>query len=190
MFHTPIRVITWVLVLFIVQDNLATVWNAMDVRYWRCVLKKTNSCPDPDIKYFLYTPENPHRKQLDIRNPNALRYAGWDPGKRNVIIIHGFNETEHKTPMSFITRAYIERGDYNVFTVDWEDLTKFPCYLSALSNTRLVAQCSAKLYSHLTEHGALAKKITCVGHSLGAHICGMMSNHLSFKLYRIIGTLS
>ena len=83
--------------------------------------------------------------------------------------------------------AYIERGDYNVFTVDWEDLTKFPCYLSALSNTRLVSQCSAKLYSYLTEHGAQAKKITCVGHSLGAHICGMMSNHLSFKMYRIIG---
>lgn len=29
--------------------------------------------------------------------------------------------------------------------------------------------------------------MTCVGHSLGAHICGMVSNHLTTKQYRIIG---
>lgn len=84
--------------------------------------------------------------------------------------------------------AYLRRGDYNVFTVDWEPLTIFPCYLSSLSNTRLVAQCAAMLYSHVTHQGGLAKKTTCVGHSLGAHICGMMSNHLTFKQYKIIGT--
>jgi triacylglycerol esterase/lipase EstA (alpha/beta hydrolase family) len=86
--------------------------------------------------------------------------------------------------------AYADRGDYNVFTVDWESLTKFPCYLSALSNTRLVAQCSAMLYSYLTHHGARATNIQCVGHSLGAHICGMMSRHLSAKMHKIIGSYS
>lgn len=74
-----------------------------------------------------------------------------------------------------------------MFTVDWEPLTKFPCYLSALSNTRVVAQCTAQLYSYITQAGASAKKITCVGHSLGAHICGMMSNHLDLPQFRIVG---
>lgn len=73
--------------------------------------------------------------------------------------------------------------------MDWEPLTIFPCYLSALSNTRLVSQCSAQLYSYLTKHGALAKKIHCVGHSLGAHICGMMSIHLDKKQYKIVGKI-
>nr|CAD7415680.1 unnamed protein product [Timema poppensis] len=86
-----------------------------------------------------------------------------------------------------IVAAYLSRGDYNVFTVDWEPLTIFPCYLSALSNTKLVAQCSAQLYSYITGNGALAKRTHCVGHSLGAHICGMMSNHLSVKQHKIIG---
>ncbi|XP_065173551.1 phospholipase A1-like [Atheta coriaria] len=36
------------------------------------------------------------------------------------------------------------------------------------------------------DHGGLAKKTTCVGHSLGAHICGMISNHLDIKQYRIV----
>lgn len=89
-----------------------------------------------------------------------------------------------------VLAAYTERGDYNVLTVDWGTLTKFPCYLSALSNTRLVAQCSALLYSYLTRHGARATDIQCVGHSLGAHICGMMSNHLSAKMHKIIGILA
>jgi hypothetical protein len=34
---------------------MTTIWNAMDIRYWKCVLKKSNSCPDPDIKFFMYT---------------------------------------------------------------------------------------------------------------------------------------
>lgn len=29
--------------------------------------------------------------------------------------------------------------------------------------------------------------MTCVGHSLGAHICGMVSNHLTIKQHKIIG---
>ena len=29
--------------------------------------------------------------------------------------------------------------------------------------------------------------MTCVGHSLGAHLCGQTSNHLNFKIKKIIG---
>lgn len=45
-----------------------------------------------------------------------------------------------------------------------------------------------QLYSYLTYLGSRIEDITCVGHSLGAHICGMMSTHLSSKQHRIIGT--
>lgn len=83
--------------------------------------------------------------------------------------------------------AYLMRKDYNIFTVDWEPLSKFPCYISALQNTRLVAQCAAKLYAYIMDLGGSAKKTTCVGHSLGAHICGMISNHLSIKQHKIVG---
>lgn len=62
-------------------------------------------------------------------------------------------------------------------------------YFSSLSNTKLVAQCTAQLYSFMTYVGTKIEDITCVGHSLGAHICGMISNHLSSKQHRIIGEL-
>lgn len=41
----------------------------------------------------------------------------------------------------------------------------------------------------LTYAGQFNKQITCVGHSLGAHICGMVTNHLSKKQYKIIGKI-
>ncbi|XP_077286092.1 phospholipase A1 1-like [Arctopsyche grandis] len=159
----------------------------MDLRYWRCILKRHRTCPDREINFFMYTPEHPKSQRVDVLRKGSLMDMGWDPARKNVIIIHGFNGTEGKTPMSFIKDAYVYRGDYNVFTVDWAPLTKFPCYLSALSNTKLVGQCVAQLYSRLTREGALSKMTTCVGHSLGAHICGMISNHLTEPQYKIVG---
>uniref|UniRef100_A0A1B6D9T4 Lipase domain-containing protein n=1 Tax=Clastoptera arizonana TaxID=38151 RepID=A0A1B6D9T4_9HEMI len=170
-----------------IQGSLGLIWNAFDISYWRCKIKRSQYCPDPDIRFYIYTPENRFRIPIDIRSKVPLRYKGWDENKRNVIIIHGFNGTERKSPMTIIRNAYLNRGDYNVFTVDFEDLMLFPCYLSSLSNTRLVAQCAAQFYSYLTANGLRAKDTHCVGHSLGAHICGMISNHLSKKMYKIIG---
>lgn len=43
-----------------------------------------------------------YKKRIDVRNPFSLHYGGWDPHARNVIIIHGFNGTEGKSPMTFI----------------------------------------------------------------------------------------
>ncbi|KAF2880302.1 hypothetical protein ILUMI_25860 [Ignelater luminosus] len=71
--------------------------------------------------------------------------------------------------------------------VEWHPLTRFPCYVSSLSNMKLVSQCVAQLYAYIMDLGGLARKTTCVGHSLGAHICGMMSNHLHVKQYKIVG---
>lgn len=40
--------------------------------------------------------------------------------------------------------AYLSRH-YNVIAVDWYRLTQYPCYITALANTRLVAQCTAQV---------------------------------------------
>lgn len=44
-----------------------------------------------------------------------------------------------------------------------------------------------KVYAFLTQIGHKHTQITCVGHSLGAHICGMVSTHLTRRQHRIIG---
>uniref|UniRef100_A0A6P7GDW1 Phospholipase A1 n=1 Tax=Diabrotica virgifera virgifera TaxID=50390 RepID=A0A6P7GDW1_DIAVI len=173
---------------YFLNDVYGGIWNAWDVSYWRCLLKKHYECPDNNIRYYLYTPENGEKRiTIDVRNPHSLNYSGYDYKKNNVIIIHGFNGTESRSPITILRNAYLSRKDYNIFTIDWSTITHFPCYISALSNTRLVGQCGAKLYAFIMANGGAATATTCVGHSLGAHICGMMSNHLDRRQHKVVG---
>lgn len=88
---------------------------------------------------------------------------------------------------SFINTAYLNHGDYNVFMVDWGALCPAPCYLAAIHNMKPVAKCIAHNLSALRDAGLPIVRTICVGHSLGAHICGLMSNYINFRMERIIG---
>lgn len=46
--------------------------------------------------------EHPHKVFIDPRYPNLLHNFGWHPKRKNVLIIHGFNGTHSKSPMTFI----------------------------------------------------------------------------------------
>jgi hypothetical protein len=51
---------------------------------------------------------------------------------------------------------------FSCISVDWEALTSYPCYLSSLSNTKLVAQCTAQV--SVTSSGLPVKLIAL-------HVC-------------------
>lgn len=84
-------------------------------------------------------------------------------------------------------KAYINHGDYNVFMVDWGVLCRPPCYVAAVHNLKPVAKCLAHMFSFLRNSGMPVQHTICVGHSLGAHLCGLMANYLDFRIERIIG---
>lgn len=88
---------------------------------------------------------------------------------------------------NFCETAYVNHGSYNVFMVDWGVLCRAPCYVAAVHNLKPVAKCLALDFSFLRNSGMPVHRTTCVGHSLGAHICGLMSNYLDFRIERIIG---
>lgn len=71
--------------------------------------------------------------------------------------------------------------------VDWGLLCKPPCYVAAVHNLRSVARCTGAMVGRLLGQGLPMATLTCVGHSLGAHICGIMANYLPFRISRIIG---
>ncbi|XP_062705954.1 phospholipase A1 [Aedes albopictus] len=165
---------------------LFTPGGVFDLNFFRCMWKKDYDCPHEDIRFFLYTPTCRRGRIVDMNRPKTFFRAGFRPHRETAIIIHGFNGTQTSRHIMFLKDAYLSRK-YNVFAVDWERISQYPCYLSSLSNTKLVSQCTAQLYSFITFTGSLSKQITCVGHSLGAHICGMMSHHLTKRQYKIIG---
>lgn len=71
--------------------------------------------------------------------------------------------------------------------VDWGKLGQPPCYRAAVHNMRAVARCIGDLLMFLRSMGLKTDKMTCVGHSLGAHICGLISKYVLFRIHRIIG---
>lgn len=89
-----------------------------------------------------------------------------------------------------VLSAYLMTGGYNVYQVDWTELCPIPCYPSSVYNVRGVARCVARLLSSMRAAGVPVETTTCVGHSLGAHVCGIASTFLDFIMHKIIGKMS
>jgi len=84
--------------------------------------------------------------------------------------------------------AYIKTKKYNVINADWEVLARWPCYLQAVGNLKPVAKCTAHFLVNLEKFFMVQyEKITCVGLSLGAHVCGLVANYVADKIEKIIG---
>uniref|UniRef100_A0A182QP58 Lipase domain-containing protein n=1 Tax=Anopheles farauti TaxID=69004 RepID=A0A182QP58_9DIPT len=155
-----------------------------------CVWKRGNGqdvCPDEDINILLYTSGIVKDKfKFDHRLRDWLNNTEWDHTKENIILIHGYAGGDDTLPIAVLRDAYINHGGYNVFLVDWGALCQPPCYVAAVYNIRPVATCLAQSLMQLRDLGLPVERTTCVGHSLGAHICGLMANYLNFRMERII----
>lgn len=66
----------------------------------------------------------------------------------------------------------------NVIVVDWRVGAAGPNYHNAAQNTRVTAR---KLSEFLEESQLDQSKVHCIGHSLGAHVCGFAGKIKKFK---------
>ncbi|XP_012272394.1 phospholipase A1 [Orussus abietinus] len=167
-----------------IQSGAAADYNRED-----CVWRRGNdrdSCPDPDVHVYLHTKGNP-RRQLDVSQSDWLRRPDYEPQNENIILIHGYAGGDDTLPIAVLRDAYVKNGSYNVFLVDWGKLSAAPCYPAAVANLRPVARCLAGTLTALRNFGLQIPRTTCVGHSLGAHLCGIVANYLLFRMHRIIG---
>jgi len=75
-----------------------------------------------------------------------------------------------------------------VIGVDWEKLAQNPLYNVARANTKPVGEYLATLLNFLSESaGAQLSDVHCLGHSLGAHVCGYNGKALDGAIGRITG---
>ncbi|XP_065221138.1 phospholipase A1-like isoform X2 [Planococcus citri] len=124
---------------------------------------------------------------VDMSSPVWLHSSDWNPSHETIILVHGYGGTADHLPTGILRDAYIKNGSYNVIVVDWGPLSRLPCYLSAVHNIKSAAKCIGELFKFLRNSGVDMRKTSCVGHSLGAHVCGVVSNYLNFRLHKIIG---
>ena len=77
-------------------------------------------------------------------------------------------------------------------TIDWSLISGNPYYLGVADKLPRLGKALALDIRHLVKGNVLPwySRITCIGHSLGAHLCGFISKHLPHILGRISGELT
>ncbi|KAK5641788.1 hypothetical protein RI129_010335 [Pyrocoelia pectoralis] len=119
-----------------------------------------------------------------IRKKGLLKSAGVKNNVPTVIFIHGFTEHGLGPAPLYIRDAYLSREeDYNIFLVDWGELTSAPWYPQAVTNTKFLGFVLAKFLNFYHSTGELPiSNIHIVGFSLGAHAAGFIGKYLDKKM--------
>ncbi|XP_043277018.1 phospholipase A1 member A [Venturia canescens] len=149
------------------------------------------TCPHPQIQFYLYTRTTQKNPALiDVRNPRSLDYTTFEKSHPTKVIIHGFGGGRNLAPSTDLRNAYFKRGDYNIIIVDYGSLVREPCLSQMQWAPDFCSQCIAQLVRYLKAHrrGIPVENIHVLGYSVGAHIAGLIANHLpDDKLGRITG---
>jgi len=74
-----------------------------------------------------------------------------------------------------------------LITADYPTLTKDRCDQAARQNAEPIAKCTAHVFDYFKARGVDTSKFSCVGFSLGAHICGLTANFVPAKMQQIVG---
>uniref|UniRef100_A0A8D8SCB5 Phospholipase A1 member A n=1 Tax=Cacopsylla melanoneura TaxID=428564 RepID=A0A8D8SCB5_9HEMI len=156
-----------------------------------CVLIYSELCPRSEIQFFLFTRNNPNNSELVYFSDvfDNVTSSSFNSSLPNKIIIHGYNADMNLDILQNIKTAYLQKGDYNVWFVNWPDLCRGPCYPVCVYNLDQVGKCVAQMIARLRKVvGNTEPDVHLIGFSLGAHVAAYTSKYLRpYKLPRITG---
>ncbi|XP_046993990.1 lipase member H-like [Schistocerca americana] len=137
-----------------------------------------------DVIFELYTKSNPSSAQ--ILTAGGSYTGNFVASKETKLVTHGWmNEGDH---MSAIRDGWIQAGDYNVIVIDWSAEAGNWNYAQAKAAVTGVGEIVATFINWLASLGASTNNMQLVGHSLGAHVCGVAGNRVTAgRLNRITG---
>lgn len=176
-----------------------------------CQWITNRTCPDPEVRFYLFTRSNADERQLihvdDTWDASNLSSSFFNPKQPSKIIIHGFRADMFLTPLfrmktgrrtSMIVNKlnakylpeYLQRDSYNVFFVDWFNLSSSFCYPAVVHNIKHVGACTAQLVNRIRDAGG-GEDVHVIGFSLGAQVTNYVANSLKpdYRLPRITGKL-
>ena len=117
----------------------------------------------------------------------------FNSSRRTYLIIHGFTDNANESWTLSIKNNILKTQEANIIAVDWRqgsaalqgDITSvfiYPPYITAARNVITVGNKTAQLLAQLNINPMLTH---CIGHSLGAHCCGVLGKNT--KIDRITG---
>lgn len=139
-----------------------------------------------DVQFFLSSRKQPHRVQVVLGEQFGLEWTDFKIERRTVIIVHGFLSYGQAEWVSDMEKAFLDWGDVNVVVIDWSAGSNTWNYYKAAINTKIVGYQISKFIEHITNvtisnEGSNTSNwgpLHLIGHSLGAHICGMTAKEL------------
>ncbi|XP_026463547.1 pancreatic lipase-related protein 2-like [Ctenocephalides felis] len=149
------------------------------------------TCPHPRIQMYLYTRSTQQEPEfINVLDKSSLTNSHFNPTHPVKIVIHGFGGGRNLSPSTDMRNAYFKRGEYNIFIVDYGSAVVEPCLSQMAWAPRFASQCIAQLVKYLQYHpnGVQPDRLHLIGYSVGAHIAGLVPNHMNKgKLGRITG---
>lgn len=140
----------------------------------------------------LYTRASDDSVRINLRDAKELSFTQenpvhFDANRPTRIFVHGY--FGDSTTWEQYAKAYLDIGDYNFIGVNWTAGAKTLDYpLAAMHRVKAVGRVVAEFIDHLVGMGMSLNDLILVGHSLGAHICGIAGKNIqSGKLLYIIG---
>ncbi|CAO1346702.1 unnamed protein product [Diamesa tonsa] len=144
--------------------------------------------PPTDIFFMLFTRRNPRAGQrINQNDVNAIRNSNFNAAHPTRFLIHGFNSGQDSGMNIAPTATYLQRGEFNVFVVDWSVGASTLNYITARNRVPVVAGAVATFIDLLHQNAFITfNRLNIAGHSLGAHIAGLVGKRVTRGRIQVI----
>ncbi|XP_063932084.1 pancreatic lipase-related protein 2-like isoform X2 [Zophobas morio] len=128
---------------------------------------------------------------LDLNDFDVFGDSDIDFFKPIYVIAHGYMEGGGIPWVLEMANEFLDLEDCSVIVVDWHGGSG-PHYTQAVANIRLVGAVTTHLIYELSKKTGYKKldHVHCVGHSLGAHMCGYVGYALQQNYNLTLGRIS
>ncbi|KAK7590574.1 hypothetical protein V9T40_002187 [Parthenolecanium corni] len=160
------------------------------IKFGPCLFGWNITCPDPHIKFYLFTRKNQYNPQEITPSENKILQSNFNRQFINKVIFHGYNGDMNLTQLLEMKDGYLKTGDFNVWMIDWSVVAAGPCYPVVVGNLNYVGTCVAQMLDIILNATLVPKDkaFHLIGFSMGAHVAAYTANHLRpYKLPRITG---
>uniref|UniRef100_A0A182J9E3 Uncharacterized protein n=2 Tax=Anopheles atroparvus TaxID=41427 RepID=A0A182J9E3_ANOAO len=127
-----------------------------------------------DTIFRLYTRANRNTPQVvQLGNVGTLTGSNFNAANPTRFIIHGWNNDGFSEVNTILTDAWLTRGEFNVFTVDWGLGAQTINYPFARARVSAVGNVVSTFINFLQANTGISfASVSIAGHSLGAHAAG------------------
>ncbi|XP_068237122.1 pancreatic triacylglycerol lipase-like [Palaemon carinicauda] len=135
-----------------------------------------------DVHFLLWTRSNPEDGEyyeLIIDDVSNLKASPFSGEKQTVIISHGWNSQGNVDWIRNSKTEFLKYQDCNFISIEWHKIADNLDYLYVVRNLPTVGKHAAMFLDYLhAEAGLSLDNVYGTGHSLGAHLMGMMGSNV------------